>query len=209
MIKATIDFSGYPGPNLLPAAQAIHDDMSDNAVTFPAPPTTMAAFQTDIDDFQDKLSKKSSGAYADTVAFNVARNDLEAVLGDLGLYVNTVANGAAAVVAQSGFPHYETGRSPDYTPPGAPANLVVRQGDVSGSLILRYRPDRHRSINEVQTNTGDPNTEGDWKLAGLFSGGKATLSGFVPGTKVWVRVRTVGLKGVMGAWSDPGQLMVV
>ena len=28
------------------------------------------------------------------------------------------------------------------------------------------------------------------------------------GTLVWVRVRTVGLKGVMGAWSDPGQIRV-
>jgi hypothetical protein len=26
---------------------------------------------------------------------------------------------------------------------------------------------------------------------------------FTPGTVVWVRVRTVGLKGAMGAWLDP------
>jgi hypothetical protein len=26
---------------------------------------------------------------------------------------------------------------------------------------------------------------------------------------VWVRVRTVGLRGVMGAWSDPAQLRVL
>jgi len=45
-----------------------------------------------------------------------------------------------------------------------------------------------------------PTLEGDWKLAGLLSGGKATLSRFIPGTKVWVRVRTVGLKAVMGIW---------
>jgi hypothetical protein len=38
------------------------------------------------------LNKKSSGAYADTVAFNVARNELEGALGDLGNYVNIVAN---------------------------------------------------------------------------------------------------------------------
>ena len=49
----------------------------------------------------------------------------------------------------------------------------------------------------------------NWKPAGMFSGGKANLSGFTPGTVIWVRVRTVGLKGVMGAWSDPAKLMVV
>jgi hypothetical protein len=35
------------------------------------------------------------------------------------------------------------------------------------------------------------------------------VSGIVPGTTVWVRVRTTGLKGVMGAWSDPAKIIVV
>jgi hypothetical protein len=39
--------------------------------------------------------------------------------------------------------------------------------------------------------------------------GKANLGGFTPGTVIWVRVRTVGLKGVMGAWSGPAKLIVV
>jgi hypothetical protein len=30
-----------------------------------------------------------------------------------------------------------------------------------------------------------------------------------PGTTVWVRARTAGLKGVMGAWSETGKIMVV
>jgi hypothetical protein len=34
-------------------------------------------------------------------------------------------------------------------------------------------------------------------------------SGITPGTNVWLRVRTAGLKGVMGAWSDPAKMMVV
>ncbi len=72
-------------------------------------------------------------------------------------------------------------------------------------MVVRYRPARTPSINEVQTNTGDPN----WKPAGLFSGGKANLNGFAPGTTVWLRIRTAGLKGVMGTWSDPAKIMVV
>jgi hypothetical protein len=43
----------------------------------------------------------------------------------------------------------------------------------------------------------------------MFSGGKATVSGIAPGAMVWVRIRTAGLKGVMGAWSDPAKIMVV
>jgi hypothetical protein len=55
----------------------------------------------------------------------------------------------------------------------------VRQGDLSGTLVARYQPDRQHSINDVQTNTGDPNKESDWKPAGMFSGGKATLGGLI------------------------------
>ena len=210
MTKAIIDFSGYTGPGLLPAAQTIHDDITTNAATFATPPLTMAAFQLLIDAFQTALNKKASKATADIIAFNVARNDLETALFKLGNYVNTVADGDPSIVVKSGFPSYETApRSADTTPPAAPQNLVVRQGDLSGTLVVRYRPDRQRSINDVQTNTGDPNKESDWKPAGMFSGGKANLAGFTPGTVVWVRVRTVGLNGVMGAWSDPAKIMVV
>ncbi len=209
MNKAITDFSGYPAASLFTAAAIIHDQMTLNALVFPAPPLSMAAFQAEIDDYENKMNAKASGAYMDTLAFNISRHQLEGTLGDLGNYVNTVANGDAMIVAQSGFPHYETGHAPDYNPPAAPGNLVARQGDLSGTMVLRYRPDRQRSLNEVQTNTGDPNNEADWKPAGLYSGGKATISGIIPGTKVWSRVRTAGLKGVMGAWSDPAQLMVV
>ncbi len=209
MTKAITDFTGYTAANLSPAAQVIHKELTLHAAVFPGGPMTLVALQAEIDDYDTKMNDRASGAYADTLAFNIARHQLEGTLGDFGDYVNSVAAGDATIVMQSGFSHYETGHAPDYNPPAAPANLVARQGDLSGSMVLRYRPDRQKSINEVQINTGDPNNEADWKPAGLFSGGKAAIGGIIPGTKVWSRVRTVGLKGVMGSWSDPAQLMVV
>jgi hypothetical protein len=209
MTKAIIDFSGYTAAELSPVAHTIHDQMTANAATFTTPPMTMATLATDIGDFDMKLNKKSSGAQADLVMFNVARNTLETNLSGLGNYVNIVANGDPAIVVQSGIPSYETARTPDTAPPAAPQDLFVRQGDVSGTCVARYQPDRQHSINEVQVNTSDPNTEANWKSFGMYSGGKANLAGFTAGTVVWVRVRTVGLKGVMGAWSDPAKIMVV
>jgi hypothetical protein len=50
---------------------------------------------------------------ADVIAFTVARHELEVALGDLGNYVNTVANGSAVIVEKSGFPSYETAHAPD------------------------------------------------------------------------------------------------
>jgi hypothetical protein len=35
------------------------------------------------------------------------------------------------------------------------------------------------------------------------------LYGFAPGVLLWVRVRTVGLAGVMSVWIDPAQIRVL
>lgn len=209
MTKAIIDFTGYTGPELLPTSNTIHGKMLLAATTFDEPPTAMPTFKILIDNFETALTNKSSGAYADTIAFNMARAALEEALGGLGNYVNTKAKGDPAIVALSGFPSYETGRTANTAPPPAPSDVVLRQGDVSGTAVARFRPGRQPSVNEVQTCTGDPNVEANWKTVGLFSGGKANLNGFTPGSTVWIRIRTCGIRGVMGAWSDPAKIMVV
>ncbi len=43
----------------------------------------------------------------------------------------------------------------------------------------------------------------------MYSGGKAILPNLTPATTLWVRIRSVGLKGVMGAWSDPAKIIVI
>lgn len=208
-VKAIVDFTGYTAADLAPVAQSIHDNMVTAAATFPTPPLTMAALQTLIDTFNTKLAAKASRATADVIAFNVARHELEEALNEIGTYVNLTAKGDATIAEASGVPFYDTARTPDSGPPAAPTDLRLRQGDLSGSAVARYRPDRQRSMNEVQCCTADPNVGANWSHAGMFSGGKATLSGIAPGTTLWVRVRTAGLKGVMGAWSDPAKIMVV
>lgn len=95
------------------------------------------------------------------------------------------------------------------TIPYAPADLRLKQGKLSFTLTARYEPNRTHSTNEVQANIGDPNNEAQWLTKGIYQGGRADLDGFAPGILVWVRVRTVGLKGVMGAWSDPAQIRVI
>ena len=207
--KAIIDFSGYVAAELSPAAHMIHGQMLAHAATFTAPTITMAALLTLIGDYDTKLTARASRATADIMAFNLAREALEEALGVLGNYVNGIAKGDPMIVEQSGFPFYTTSRTTDTAPPAAPRDLRLRHGDLSGSLVARYKPDRERSTNEVQINAGDPNSESDWHAKGMFQGGRAKMDGFTPGAVIWVRVRTVGLKGVMGAWSDPAEIRVM
>lgn len=207
--KAIIDFSGYTAAELGPVAQTIHTKTTLNAAIFTAPPITMAALLTLITTYDEKLVARTSRATADVIAFNEAREELESQLGVLGGYVNTVAKGDPVIVEKSGFPFYTTGVTPDTSPPEAPTDLKLRHGDVSGTVVARYKPRREPSTNEVQINSGDPNDEASWHTKGIFQRGRAELTGLTPGMVVWVRVRTVGLKGIMGAWSDPAQIRVV
>lgn len=208
MTKSTTDFSGYSGPELGTTAQTIHDALTLVAAQFPNLPVALAAFQALIEAFDEALRKKASRAIADTAAFNVARANLEDALSRNGGYVNVTANGDETKIIATGYPFYETGSTPDYNPPAAPENLVPRQGDLSGEAVLRMKPKRDRSVNEVQKCEGDPNADTNWKTVGMFSGGRATIAGVIPGTAIWIRARTAGLRGVMGDWSDPVKMIV-
>ncbi len=207
--KAIIDFSGYAAADLGPPSQAIHDGIDTNKAVFATPPISMVDFQSRIDLFDQALADKSSRATQATIAFNIARHNLEGDLWELGGYVNDLAKGDAMLVNKSGFPSYVTGTPANDAPPAAPENVVLRHGDLSGTIVARYRPAKERTINEVQINLGDPNTESGWTHAGMYSGGKAILGSLTPATTLWVRIRSVGLKGVMGAWSDPAKIIVI
>jgi hypothetical protein len=119
-------------------------------------------------------------ATADRIAFETSRDTMETALTQLGNYVNSVAQDDAAIVELSGFPSYQTGSVPNYDPPAAPGNLRLRHGEVSGTVIVRYKPARTPSMNQVWICTGDPNVEANWHQVGTLSGGKAILTGLTP-----------------------------
>ena len=206
--KAIIDFTHYADADLLPVAGTILGQMTENAATFPSPPVTLAALDGLIGTYRTLLAAKASRAIAATLAFQSARRELESALRDLGGYVNILAKGDAGTVLPSGFPSYGLVRPVDYSPPAAPQDLRLEQGALSGTVIARYRPERARKGNELQVTTGDPNVEAGWQTAGFSRGMKATLTNLPVAVFVWVRVRTAGVNGVMGAWSDPAKIMV-
>ena len=205
--KATIDFTGYTDIALPPIAQNVLDKLFGN-VHFPTPPIMQGTLQTKLTDYSTALANKSSRATADIIAFNIIRHDLEGMLADLAGSVNTVAKGDLTIVESSGFPYYDTAHPAQSGPPAAPSNVTLRHGDLSGTVDVRCHPDRARSANEAQTCTGDPNLEANWKYAAIFTGGKVTLGSLTPATTIWIRLRTSGVKGVLGAWSDPAKIIV-
>ncbi len=208
-LRARIYFEELPSPELKTQAQIIHNGLAAHPDLFPNPPITLPNFQTQINDFNIKLQERQSGATAAVSALRRAHTALAKTLRTLGQYVNSLALNDAERIAQSGFPTYATRRPPNHAPPPAPENLVLRHGTLSGTIIARYRPFRRRSVNEVQICLANPLEEANWKTASYFRSGKAELTQLPPGALIWVRVRTLGLKGLFGPWSDPAQIRVL
>jgi hypothetical protein len=204
--KAIVDFTDYKASEFGAIARTIQKKLEENAPAFPQPPLAVATLHTLVEEYATRLVARASRATADVIALRAKRRELESALRSLGHYVNLVAKGDALVVERSGFPVYTTGAPIDPAPPAAPTDLRLVRGILSGTAVARYRAISPTRPNEVETTTGDPNDESAWTRYGIFPRGRAELSGFAPGALLWVRVRTLGLKGVMGPWSDPAQV---
>jgi hypothetical protein len=206
--KAIVDFSKYSDGDLTGPAHAVHKGMLvNNAATFPSPPFTAAAYKTLVDTWDSALADSLKGGSDRTTLKNDARAALEDALSQLGTFANLKANGDQAILDLSGFPTYSTSHS--HTISGVtfiPQNVRWEDGTVEGQEILRWKGDGNRSTYEAQTCTGDPNTPANWTYRGSFTGGKAVLDGFTPGTLIWGRVRKIGKGGEVGDWSDPAQI---
>ena len=205
--KARVDYSKDPDGSLSGPAHNIHDKLVLNAASFPALPITVAAFNTLITTWDTALGESSKGGTDRTTLKNNARTALENALFKLGTYVNLVADGDKATIDLSGFESYNT----SHTVSGGgvtfvPQNVRWEAGNVSGAAVLRWKGDGKGSLYEVQTCTGDPTVEANWTYRGSFSGGRAELDGFTPGTIIWGRVRKIGTGGDVGGWSDPAQI---
>ena len=208
MYKARVDFTGEPDGNLSGPSHNIHTKMGANAALFANPPITMAAFLAIVQGWDIALEQSQPGGSDRITAKNNARIALEDALRKLGGYVNTIADGEQAKVDLSGFPGYDTAHPAGGPVTFIPQNLRLERSGVSGAVIAKWQGDGTRAVYEMQVNPGDPNDLSKYVYKGSFTGGRAELSGFTPGTTVWVRVRKIGTKGETGGWSDPASIMV-
>jgi len=208
--KATTYFNEYPAAELPVTARTIHVSMTKNATVFGPLPVDLDDLETLIIDYEAKLEASvGGGGKCATLDLKGAKLALSLGLRSLGNHVNSVARFDPLIVAQSGFPSYETLRRKHPGPPLEPLDLRLKHGVLPGTILVRYKPRRANSVNEVQINTGDPMDETAWKTVSIFARGRATIAGLTPGAVVWVRVRTVGLNNTYSNWCDPAQIRVL
>lgn len=100
--KAIINFRSYQEEELEPVTTIIINQMTTNALSFPALPVAVATMTTQIGAYSTILGKPEyAGKSADLAA---ARDIVEESLSSNGTYVNQVAKGNPVLLAKSGYP---------------------------------------------------------------------------------------------------------
>ena len=101
-VKVKIGFRNYTDSGLYQKSEHIEQCMNGNP-NFLTPTPTLAVLQAANIKYSDALGKVVDGTRQDTVLKNQARAELEAILHDLGLYVQLNGKNDEAIILSSGF----------------------------------------------------------------------------------------------------------
>ena len=158
-------------------------------------------------------AQTASAAYdtakAQLASLLTARNSAaDALRDELNLVAKAAATesgGDAAQLQAAGYQLASTTSAPSATT-GQVLNLVLTAGDAEKTVDAACDPEPTAKTYEWQVATADPVT-GPYTTVAQTTASSAMLDGLTSGSRIWVRVRAVGVKGP-GPWSDPATKIV-
>jgi hypothetical protein len=207
MSRVKLNLDRLNPEELVASANTVKTAMTGNA-NFPTPNPTLAAFGTLITTATTKIAgynTKKAEAETALADRDAALAELRGSFTLLGDYVQNASGGDAVKIESAGM---------DVRAAAAPVtmtqvlDLAVTEGDSAGTLDSMWSPVTGARSYEIQTTTADPLVEANWAFKKSSSKSRATLDGLTSGSKVWVRVRAVGTRGSVGAYSDPANKTV-
>jgi hypothetical protein len=180
-----------------------------NVATYatPAPATTVltgkvsaiTAKQTQIAAAQAVVD----GYTADLAALEL---DLDTELTAEAAYIQLTSGGVAAKITLLGLEL--KGHGSTVTAPGQVLDLKLSAGANAGEVKSVCKPVTG-AVSYIYQWTLDPTHPETWALKDTSSGCRTTLTGFISGSHVWIRMQAVGGKKTgKGPWSDPASITV-
>jgi hypothetical protein len=183
--------------------------LAAHTTEFPSPDPTVLALTGLQTTFKTAINN-DDGSPGGTAATRVARLPLEDGVRKEAGYVEDVANaanGGLGDVSLVYLAEFEPHKEPQPAGIlGPPANLRVKQGQLSGTLDCRAQGDPNAGSYEWRyTVSTAPNT---YISGGITTSPRITLKALTPGTTISVQVRAIGAAGPSD-WSDVAVLMVI
>lgn len=187
-------------PAKIELAQAIVTDMTGN-VSFPTPMPALAAVTAAVDALSEKSQAARSARLAAVTA--TAEQDsaavaLDTLLGQLGSYVNMIANGDADVIRSAGMG--VRAEPTPATPLDAPVIKYATVPSERGAVDLTWVPLASAKMYVIE-HTPDMSGQAGWTNGADFTRSRGTVSGLTPGQRYLFRVAGVNVVG-KGPWSQ-------
>jgi len=174
-------------------------DRMDGNPSFPAPVVPPAELRADSEILLDLISIAREGSKLDLLKRNKQVGMVMDMLKHQADYVRTVAQGDPLVLSSSGFALRKE-RAP-ITHLGVPQNLRCRIADRPGCVDLRFDSVRGAHAYQIWTCSNDPLVESNWKVAGMTTRTRYTVTKLASAHYHGFRVNAVGAAGE-GAMSN-------
>ena len=201
MKKVKLELQSRDDENLRVFAKGHRDAVAGNA-NFPDLEPTAAVFDPvflSYDDAMDDVQAKEEALKTAIRIRNERRADLEAQLDLRARHVDKVANGVESIITSAGF----SARA-DATPTNdipQVQNLRATMGDDVGQVDLGW-DGGIKGKRGFMVEWREHTDSAQWGGGKFVTASKCTIEGLTPGKVYAFRVRALGPKELVGAWSD-------
>jgi hypothetical protein len=185
--KINLTFKSLTDSDFLTKSEFIATSMTGNA-NFPTPLPALADVNDTVSSYAAALNAAEGLGRVQVAEKNSIRQELEAMLLQLGLYVMSVANGDAAMLTSSGF---TLSKQPGPSYLTNPGNVTLSNGITSGELKDAVSTVAGARIYYHEITDTAPTEQTVW-VRNQSSKAKFVFTGLTPGKQYWVRVAAVG-----------------
>lgn len=206
MITLALNISKLPIPELIEVCRNIVQQMTGNA-NFTTPAPSLATVTTAIDTLEATYQKGLNGDHAAKQDQKLQRSELNALMMELKVYVQTVSGDDAEIARTSGM---VLKRSPErHNEINQPQNVRVRVLPAPGTVQTNWAgvPNRKSYLVYMTTDLADVMNEDKWEMLGTTGQTRFVKGDLTPGTKYAFIVVAVGSRNVNSAPSDPAIVM--
>ena len=206
MPQIKLNFSRLSIPEKIARARQIITAMTGNPhFTTPQPP--LSALTTATDELETAAGDAQTArqtAKAKPTIQNTKEDVVDRLFSQEGGYVFAVSGGDGAIIQSAGM---DVRAAPGTVGiPSPPQALGATAGDHDGQMDLSWDPVIGAASYVIEISP-DPPTADSWKHGGVSTKSTFTVTGLVPGARIWFRVAAVNPAGQSG-WSDPATKIV-
>ncbi len=189
--RINVSFYQFSDADFEAKANYIFAGISNNPTVFTNPLPVLADVQTAIERYSADLLAAANRGRVEVARKNEARQALETLLQQLGMYVMNVANGNDTVLTLSGYTLRKPNEPRHIT---APQIIKVSNGISSGQLQVLVNAEKGVSVYIHQSTTNYQGEETVWETISTPTS-KYTYNNLKPGLQYWFRVGIVGARG--------------